>query len=67
MFAASKASPWRCDSHTRFEHKGSFVELKEVLVEFLYQFGLLVGDTESLEVNKGSGKPVNLLPTRNSP
>ena len=64
---ASKASLCRSDGFAGSEHQGLLVILKEVMVEVLYHSGLLVGDTETLEVNKGPSQSVHFLPTRNSP
>ena len=61
---ASKSSTSRGNVFTCSKHQWPLVIVQKVLVELLYYSGLLVGNTEALQVYKGPSKRVYLLPTR---
>lgn len=66
FLGASKSSMRRGNVFTRSKYQWSLVVLKEILVELLYLSGLLVSDTQPLEVYKGPSQLANLFPTRDS-
>ena len=61
---ASKSSTSRVNVFACSKYQWPLVIVQKVLVDLLYYSGLLVGNTEALQVYKGPSKRVYFLPTR---